>query len=156
MTPEAEKNENPDFKYMVRIIETDIDGNLPLVLALQRIGGIGQRIAESAAKKEGISPVEKIGNLSDEDIERLDVTLRELQKHMPVWMLNRRKDYDTGADLHLVGNDLKMRHEDDINRLRKIRSYRGIRHETGHKVRGQRTRSNGRKGLTLGVSRKKN
>ncbi len=140
---------------MVRIIETDIDGNLPLVLALQRIGGIGQRIAESAAKKEGISPVEKIGNLSDEDIERLDVTLRELQKDMPVWMLNRRKDYDTGADLHLVGNDLKMRHEDDINRLRKIRSYRGMRHETGHKVRGQRTRSNGRKGLTLGVSRKK-
>ena len=141
---------------MVRIIETDIDGNLPLVHALQQIRGIGQRLAESAAQQEGLPPFEKIGNLTDEQIERLDGTLRELHKHMPVWMLNRRKDYDTGADLHLVGNDLKMRKEDDITRLRKIRSYRGIRHETGHKVRGQRTRSNGRKGLTLGVSRKKN
>ncbi len=141
---------------MVRIIETDIDGNLPLVYALQKIRGIGQRLAESAAHEEGLPAFEKIGNLSDEQINNLDSALRELYKKMPVWMLNRRKDYDTGADLHLVGNDLKMKVEDDINRLRKIRSYRGIRHETGHKVRGQRTRSNGRRGLTLGVSRKKN
>lgn len=156
MTPEAQNNENPDFKYMVRIIETDIDGNLPLVYALQRIRGIGQRMAESVAYRENLPPYEKIGELSDEQIEQLDGALRDLHKNMPVWMLNRRKDYDTGADLHLVGNDIKMRVEDDIGRLRKIRSYRGIRHETGHKVRGQRTRSNGRKGLTLGVSRKKN
>jgi small subunit ribosomal protein S13 len=46
--------------------------------------------------------------------------------------------------------------KDDINRLKMIRCYRGVRHESGHKVRGQRTRSNGRKGLTLGVSKNKN
>ena len=44
---------------------------------------------------------------------------------------------------------------DDVNRMKKVKSYKGIRHSTGHKVRGQRTYSNGRKGLALGVSRRK-
>jgi small subunit ribosomal protein S13 len=43
---------------------------------------------------------------------------------------------------------------EDINTMKKIRSYVGIRHERGHKVRGQRTKSTGRKGLTVGVKRK--
>jgi len=51
--------------------------------------------------------------------------------------------------------DLEIVLKDDLNRLKMIRCYRGVRHETGHKVRGQRTRSNGRKGLTLGVSKAK-
>ena len=50
---------------------------------------------------------------------------------------------------------LKMLHEDDINRMKKIKSYKGIRHASGHKVRGQRTYSNGRRGLALGVSKRK-
>ncbi len=140
---------------MVRIIETDIDGNLSLVHALQRIHGIGQRMAESVIAAEGLEMYEKIGNLTDADIEKLDTDLREIDKKMPSWMLNRRKDYDTGRDLHFIGTEAGMRVKDDIERLRKVRSYRGIRHETKHKVRGQRTKSNGRKGLTLGVSKKK-
>ncbi|MEM2618451.1 MAG: 30S ribosomal protein S13, partial [Candidatus Hadarchaeales archaeon] len=42
----------------------------------------------------------------------------------------------------------------DIGRERKIRSRRGIRHELGLPVRGQRTRTTGRKGLSVGVMRK--
>jgi len=70
-------------------------------------------------------------------------------------MLNRQKDFESGDDIHLVSTELDMIVRDDINRMRMIRCYKGIRHEGGHKVRGQRTRSNGRKGLTLGVSKKK-
>jgi len=70
-------------------------------------------------------------------------------------MLNRQKDYYSGAAKQLLGSDLNMAIDDDINRMRKIRCYRGIRHETGQKVRGQRTKSTGRRGSTVGVSRKK-
>ena len=155
MAAESKDAENPDFKYMVRIVDTDIDGNRPVVYAIQSITGIGQRVAEAIVYGQNFPPYEKIGNLSDEEIERLDDILREAHAYVPSWMVNRRKDFDTGKDRHIVGTDWKMRVKDDIDLLRKIRAYRGIRHETGQKVRGQRTKSNGRTGLTLGVSRKK-
>ena len=51
--------------------------------------------------------------------------------------------------------DIDMRLRDEINIMKKIRSYRGIRHERGLPARGQRTRANNRKGLSLGVSKKR-
>ena len=69
--------------------------------------------------------------------------------------MNRRKDCYTGKDLHLIGADIDLTKREDINRLKKIRAYRGIRHELGLPVRGQRTRANGRRGLALGVSRRR-
>jgi len=69
-------------------------------------------------------------------------------------MLNRQKDFESGDDFHVLSTDLDIIQRDDINRMRMIRCYKGVRHETNHKVRGQRTRSNGRKGLTLGVMKK--
>jgi len=69
-------------------------------------------------------------------------------------MVNRPHDWETGADMHLYGSDIELRLRDDINRMKMIRCYRGIRHEQGQKVRGQRTRSNGRTGLTVGVIKK--
>ncbi|MCH2418035.1 MAG: 30S ribosomal protein S13, partial [Candidatus Poseidoniia archaeon] len=74
---------------------------------------------------------------------------------VPTWLTNRQRDYDSGEDMHQVSIELKMTQEEDINRLKKIKCYRGVRHASGHKVRGQRTYSNGRRGLALGVSRKK-
>ena len=70
-------------------------------------------------------------------------------------MLNRRKDYETGEDVHFVSIDISTKVEDDFNRMKKIKSYKGVRHQSGHKVRGQRTYSNGRRGLALGVSKGK-
>ncbi|HIH28194.1 MAG TPA: 30S ribosomal protein S13, partial [Thermoplasmata archaeon] len=58
-------------------------------------------------------------------------------------------------DIHLISTDVTSRLRDDINMMKMIRSYRGVRHEFGLKVRGQRTSSNGRKGLALGVSKRK-
>jgi small subunit ribosomal protein S13 len=70
-------------------------------------------------------------------------------------MMNRPKDVYTGESRHLFGNDVSLTREEDVNIMRKIRCYKGIRHETGQKVRGQRTKSAGRTGLTVGVKRKK-
>jgi small subunit ribosomal protein S13 len=94
--------------------------------------------------------------LPDEKIEEIEEVLKHPHEHnIPSWMLNRRRDYTTGKDIHLVGADLIMILREDLNRLKKIRSYRGIRHELGLPVRGQRTKSSFRKGRTIGVSRKK-
>ena len=70
-------------------------------------------------------------------------------------MVNRRKDIETGEDRHLVGVDLKFMQEQDIKRMIKIKSYKGVRHMFGLPVRGQRTRSSFRGGRTVGVIRKK-
>jgi small subunit ribosomal protein S13 len=96
-----------------------------------------------------------MGDLTDEEVQKLMGLIEEIPASLPAWMLNRQKDIETGEDTHAIATDLEMIHREDINLLRKIRSYRGIRHETGQKVRGQKSRSNGRTGATVGVSRKK-
>jgi len=95
-----------------------------------------------------------MGDLTDVQIEKIQTALGNITKNAPAWMLNHRKDYDTGKDLHLIGPEIDMRLRDEINIMKKIRSYRGIRHERGLSVRGQRTRANNRRGLALGVSKK--
>ncbi|NPA74487.1 MAG: 30S ribosomal protein S13 [Euryarchaeota archaeon] len=145
-----------DFKYIVRIAETDIDGNRPLLYALMSIKGIGYRVAEGIVKKMSLNPKVKIGDLSDEEIEKLRGYIEnDIEDILPVWMKNHRRVYLTGEDKHILATDLDLQIQDDINRLKRIRAYRGIRHERGLAVRGQRTRSNGRRGLAVGVSRRK-
>ncbi len=57
--------------------------------------------------------------------------------------------------MHLVGAELLYYVRRDIEREKKIRSWRGIRHALGLKVRGQRTATTGRLGMTIGVHRRK-
>lgn len=145
--------EKDDFRYIVRIVNTDIDGNKPTVVGLQSIKGVGKRVAEIVVQKAGVDRLEKIGNVDEAKVEEMTKLIATYSDYAPTWAINRQHDYETGEDQHIVGNDLEIVLKDDLNRLKMIRCYRGLRHETGHKVRGQRTRSNGRKGLTLGVSK---
>lgn len=145
-----------EFKGIVRIFGTDLNGEKPVELALTGIKGIGDIMAHGIVQKIQVSPTEKLGNLPDEKITEIEYILKNPQESgLPSWMLNRRRDYDTGKDIHLVGPELIISLREDLNRLKKIRSYRGIRHELGLPVRGQRTKSSFRKGRTLGVSRRK-
>jgi len=152
---EEKINKKDDFKYIVRIADTDLDGERKVLHALTAIKGIGVRLSAFIADTAGVEREEKLGNLSDEKIKKLQDIISNLSKYAPDWMVNRRKDYYTGKDRHIIGADIALTLREDLNRLKKIRSYRGIRHELGLPVRGQRTRSNGRTGLTLGVSRKR-
>lgn len=149
------KDRGPDFKYIVRISNTDIDGEKNVVYGLKSIKGINVHMATLIADKTGINRYGKIGNLKEFQIEKIQETINNLKSSAPNWMLNRRRDYDTGEDVHLIGSEIDMRLRDEINIMKKIRSYRGIRHERGLPVRGQRTRANSRKGLALGVSKKR-
>lgn len=145
-----------DFKYIVRMFGTDVDGNKPIVLGLASIKGIGLNMAASIARAMGLDTRRKMGELTDEEVEKLSKAVGDpASVGVPTWKLNRRKDFETGRDLHLTASQLMMAQREDVQRLKRIRSYRGIRHERGLKVRGQRTRSTGRKGSVVGVKKKK-
>ena len=148
-------SEDPDFKYIIRIANSDVSGEERLGFALTSIRGIGTRISNAIIQKLKLDPSKLAGKLTDQNVSEIENAIINIKDYVPTWLLNRQKDYDTGEDIHSVSIDLKMTHDDDLNRMKKVKSYKGIRHSTGHKVRGQRTYSNGRKGLALGVSRRK-
>ena len=151
--PPEKKDE--DFQYIVRIVNTDIDGEKNVVMGLAQIKGIGRHMAVLIADATRIDKKVKIGKLTDAQIEKIKEVLENIHNTAPGWMLNHRKDIDTGNDIHLISSEVDLRLRDDVNLLKMIRSYRGIRHESGLSVRGQRTRANNRKGLALGVSKKR-
>ena len=148
-------SDNSDFKYIIRIANSDVSGEERLANALTSIRGIGPRISNAIVQKLKLNPNKLAGKLDDKNVVDIENAIMNLNDYVPDWLLNRQKDYDTGENVHPVSVELKMTHDEDLNRMKKVKSYKGIRHASGHKVRGQRTYSNGRKGLALGVSRKK-
>ncbi len=144
------------YSYLVRVAGTDIRGEMPVMFALGKIPGISPRLGFAIAKAAGIDPMERLGILPETTIKKIEEIIANPIEHgIPAWLLNRRKDYNTGEDIHLISSDLKLQIKNDIERLIKIRSYRGIRHSLGLKVRGQRTRTTKRGKGTVGVVRRK-
>ncbi len=150
--PEEEKEK--EFKYIVRMKNTDLDGSKPVTYALRDIKGVGIRVAEMVMNSTEIDPNEKIGKLEDETIDEIREAVDNFSEDAPSWAVNRQRDPVTGEDNHVIKNELDTVFREDINRMQKISSYKGIRHERGQKVRGQRTKSNGRTGMELGVEKK--
>lgn len=155
--PKEKKGEkNEDFQYIVRMANRDLDGERTVRLALADLKGIGDRLSQIIVRKLNLPGDKRIGEIKEEDLDRLrDFVESKEYEGVPVWALNHRAEMVTGDDINVVSNDLDQIITDDINLMKKIKTYRGVRHERGKKVRGQRTRSNGRKGLTVGVQRKK-
>ena len=154
MARPKEEDLGDDFSYILRMADTDMDGQKTLATALTAVRGVGPRTAIQICKNTGFDPASLAGHLSAEEQETLRVAIEGYAETVPLWMLNRQRDLETGDELHLTGQQVSLTLEDDINRLRTMKCYRGVRHASGNKVRGQRGRSNGRGGLTLGVSRK--
>jgi small subunit ribosomal protein S13 len=148
--------EAEELKHIVRILNTDLAGKRQVHMALTGIKGVGRRCARIFADKAGVDPRATLGLLPDAEIEKLKKVIEEEATGiLPVWMVNRRGDIATGADKHIMGMDLTMTLREDLDLMKKMRSYKGIRHERGLRVRGQRTRSTGRTGAIVGVSRKR-
>ncbi len=144
------------IRHIVRIANTDLKGAQKVEYALTGIRGIGRRTSRVITERAKVDPGAVMGFLPDDAISRLKVQVEEtIDDTLPVWMMNRQRDPFTGEDKHLISTDSMMTLREDINFMKMIRCYRGIRHERGHKVRGQRTKSTGRKGTIVGVSRKK-
>jgi small subunit ribosomal protein S13 len=146
-----------NVKHIVRIANTDLVGEKAILVALTKIKGIGIMYSNMVCRLAHVNTQKKAGLLNPTEIERMNDVISNIDKYnIPVWMKNRLKDYDTGKNIHLTANDLDFTHEQDLRRLKKIKSYRGIRHIAGQPVRGQRTKSNFRrnKGKVVGVKRK--
>ena len=144
-----------EFQYIIRFAGTDINGTQPVTYALTNVKGVGIKLANAIIEKTGISPEARMGFLSSSDVEKIEDVLKNPLKYgIPLWLLNRRKDRETGNSLHLLGSDLILQTKNDIDALKKMRSWRGFRHSYGLKVRGQRTRTTGRKGKAIGVKKK--
>lgn len=144
-----------EFRHIVRIVETDLDGALKINNALSNIKGVGIGLADIIIKKAGVSPDARVGFISEDEIEKIEDVIKKPGKYgLPNWVLNRPKDLETGHDLHLVGSDLTLQIKNDIEGMKKIRSWRGYRHAYGLKVRGQRTKVTGRTGKAVGVKKK--
>ncbi len=133
---------------------TDLDGTRAVALALTGVRGVGLRIAEVACHLTNVPAGEMIGNLPETTVDGIEAALNQLTTRVPVWMVNHPHEPIAGESPHYFGPDLETRRRDDVNQMKMIRSYRGVRHERGQKVRGQRTRSNGRTGMAAGVLKK--
>jgi small subunit ribosomal protein S13 len=144
-----------EFQHIIRFAGTDIEGTQPVTYALTNVKGIGIKIANAIVEKAGVNPETRMGLLSSDEVEKLEEIITNPVKYdIPTWLLNRRKDIETGKDIHLLSSDLVVQTKNDIDQMKKIRSWKGIRHSYGLKVRGQRTRTTGRKGKAIGVKKK--
>lgn len=144
------------FQHIVRIGNSDVDGRKSIVYALRDIKGVDTTFANAAVNLAGIDAEKQAGNLLDTEVEELnDIIESPTDNGMPDWMVNRTKDWETGDNKHLLGSNLEFQHQQDIKRLSKTKSYRGLRHQWGLTVRGQQTRSNFRdkRSGSLGVQR---
>jgi len=144
-----------EYRHILRITDTDVEGTLKASYALKKIKGISLNLANAILKKAKIDPDTKAGFLTEADVERIEEIIKEPAKHgIPIWLLNRRRDLETGKDMHLISADLVLRSKMDIDQMKEIKSWRGYRHAYGLKVRGQRTKTTGRSGKALGVKKK--
>ena len=149
--PDADED-GEDIQYFVRIGQTDLDGTKSVERALTDMKGVGRRVARIIADKADVDRREVLGTLDEEKIDDVVELVEGYADEVPEWLTNHQRDFFTGETTHEVGNDLGMSRRQDINRMKMVDTYRGVRHKRGQKVRGQRTKSTGRTEGTIGVN----
>ena len=144
--------EASEFRHLVRISGKDLDGGKKLIVALSDLKGVGYNFANVITTKLSLDPRVRLGTLSEEQVKQIEEAITSTSKAaLPRWYYNRRNDPETGEAKQLLGSDLDFVQRNDIEDERNIQSWKGVRHSLGLKVRGQRTRTTGRKGRTVGV-----
>lgn len=82
----------PEFRNLLRIIGTSIEGHRRLEFGLSKIRGIGRRLATAIIRVSGLDPNIRIGLLTEEQQEKLVEIIRDPVKYgIPKWMVNRQK-----------------------------------------------------------------
>ncbi|KAJ3116667.1 ribosomal 40S subunit protein S18B [Nowakowskiella sp. JEL0407] len=144
------------FQHILRLLNTNVDGRRNVTYAMNAIKGCGRRYANLVCKKADVDMTKRAGELTTDELERLVVIMQNPRQYkIPDWFLNRQKDFTTGKYSQVLANQVDNTIREDLERLKKIRAHRGVRHAYGLRVRGQHTKTTGRKGRTVGVSKKK-
>jgi len=143
-----------EFEHIVRIVGNDIFGEKKAIVGLTQIRGIGYIFAKAILDSLQIDSNTNIGFLNEQQVQSIEKIIENpISANFPAWFLNRRKDLESGKNLHLITSDIELTVRNDIEREKTTNSWRGIRHMFGLKVRGQRTRTTGRKGGAVGVKK---
>ncbi len=124
---------------MARILGIDIPSEKRIDIALRYIYGIGPKLSAEILEKTEIDGAVRAKDLNEDQLAKIVHVIQE--------------------DGYVVEGDLRREITMNLKRLKSIRAYRGIRHERGLPVRGQRTSTNARtrKGpkKTVGAKRSK-
>ena len=168
--------EKSNFQFILRILNTNVDGKQKIMYALTKIKGVGRRYSNLVCKKADVdlskryvqsydlyapedhdlTKTSSAGELTSEELERIVTIIQNpTQYKIPSWFLNRQRDINDGKDSQVLANQMESKLREDLERLKKIRAHRGLRHFWGLRVRGQHTKTTGRRGRTVGVSKKK-
>ncbi|KAK6331834.1 ribosomal 40S subunit protein S18B [Orbilia javanica] len=148
--------EKSNFQYILRLLNTNVDGKQKVMYAMTKIGGVGRRYSNLVCKKADIDLSKRAGELTTEELERIITIIQDPTAYkIPTWFLNRQRDIVDGKNYQILANGLQSKLREDLERLKKIRCHRGLRHYWGLRVRGQHTKTTGRRGRTVGVSKKK-
>src|SRR6185437_1303580 len=143
-----------EYRHILRIAGKDIDGSKKIIIALSQIKGLGYNLSQVLLQSLNINPSMRVGFLTEKEVKDIEGVIKNPSViGIPNWYLNRRKDSDTGSDKHLITSDLDFTITNDIEREKSVMSWRGYRHMFGLKVRGQHTRTSGRKGGAVGIKR---
>ncbi|CDO57596.1 hypothetical protein DV451_003137 [Geotrichum candidum] len=138
--------EKGNFQHILRLLGTNVDGRIKIMYALTTIRGVGRRYANLVCKKADVPLSKRAGELTVEELERIVTIIQNpTQYKIPAWFLNRQRDFTEGKDSHLLVNQLDNKLREDLERLKKIRAHRGLRHYWGFKVRGQHTKTTSRR-----------
>ncbi len=146
------------FRHIVRISNTDINGSKQIMYALNNVKGVGIIFSNAVLSVTNIDKAKRAGNLTDQELAKIEEAIKNPSKfNIPSWMFNRKRDPETSENKHLILADLDFTTSNDIKMMKKIKTYKGVRHIMGLPVRGQKTRSNFRKnkGHALGVKKPK-
>ena len=145
-----------DFKFILRIFNTNVDGKQKIPYAIRKIRGIGRRFSLLVTHAAGLNPNDRAGDLSEEQIEKINsICQNPLNYKIPKWFLNRRKDPKDGKYTQEIANGIDTKLREDLEKMKRMRLHKGLRHYFGLRVRGQHTCSTGRRGKTIGVDKKK-
>ncbi|KAI5171302.1 small subunit ribosomal protein S18e [Nematocida sp. LUAm3] len=148
--------ESAQMQDIIRMFNTNIDGRSGVVRALTGIKGIGMRISTLICKRAGIDTTLRAGQVEQEKLDMIGKILEKpMEYDIPAWFLNRQRDVITGETKQLIANQVEADYRLYLERAKRVKHTRGLRLLKGLKVNGQRTKSNGRKGKTVGVSKKK-
>lgn len=139
---------------LIRILGKDIRGDRKIYAGLTKIKGISWATSNAICIKLELNRNARMSDLKKEELKTIEDEIRNLS--VPNFMKNRRKDIADGEDKHLTGVNLELSKEFDIKRMKKIKSYKGMRHAYNLPARGQRTRSHFRRsGKAVGVKKTK-
>jgi small subunit ribosomal protein S13 len=150
---EQKTTKQKEEEKIIRLLSKDIEGGMKIYPGLTKVKGISWSVSRFICAKLGIDPKRKIGSLTEEEIKKITEFVKNGK--FQAYLNNRRKDFESGEDRHLIGSDLELQKDFDIKRLKKIKSYRGLRHSAGLPLRGQRTKSNFRRNRAKGAGIKK-